>query len=509
MTLKSYLFCLFGGLILLLSTFQIAFIFWAQDNFKQQVIEKAEEVSLKVMDIALKDIDFESVNQNKHISDNEKPFVIETEHLISKVYINHSTNKHNSPITDTNNIETTMDTVVWRDEPLQNSDKNANINTLHNIKKVDLIKVKETLHASVERLHETIKTNRNTIVFSSKSPVNNKYAIEFGDHNNIDNFIDKVLIVIILSTLLALAFAYWLSTHLSKPMQSLSKGFSRLAKGKYDEEVMEQGSKETKQTIHDFNQMKDKLKALSISEKKLQQQNQLAELGEVSLGLAHALRNPIHTIGLSVEQLSLNNITAENKQSLITTIQNKIVHIDKTIRSLLSLTSTGINRNERLHLMGIVQDIILEYKASDRLGLTFKIDIPNTLYIMGCENEIRAILHTLIINACEASSEKQTIRITATSNVEDKQTIDISVTDEGSGLSKVVENSLFKPHITSKSEGAGMGLYTAQRLIKLFYHGNISLKNNDKKPGCLAIASFKGVIPTSNNTKQGKTNEPT
>jgi len=75
----------------------MAFIFWAQNNFEQQVKEKAEQVSMEVIDFAVSN--FNSPNVKVLVSGNEgvlkqpaKHFVIETENLRSDVVIHYSNN---------------------------------------------------------------------------------------------------------------------------------------------------------------------------------------------------------------------------------------------------------------------------------------------------------------------------------------------------------------------------------------------------------------------------------
>jgi signal transduction histidine kinase len=478
MSLRNYLFYLIGGLILLLSALQIAFIFWAQNNFEQQVQTKAQEFSLQMLDMAVDNIEMPDVpvvnNDNKEaITTWQKKFTIETADLISDVTI----------IANTDQVE--------HDSKTSSGKLSNNAEKAHEL--IDLKKIKKTLHASMQKLHKqteqgTIKLEQ--VVTKVSSPDHQQWFIKAS--SNIDNdsaiseFVQIVLLVILASTLLALAFAFWLSGKFSQPMQALSKGFQQLAQGNYVNTVAEQGVEETRQTIRNFNEMKTRLQQLSIIEKNHQQQAHLAELGDVSLGLAHALRNPIHTIGLSVEQLNIDNLTAKQRQHFIDKIQGKIAHIDKTIRALLTLTATGIKRNEQVPIIAVVKDIILEYKANDHHFLTFELDIAADLQLLGCESEIRAILHTLIINACEASHSHQTIIINAQQN---SLRIDISVQDQGVGLTDKIKEKLFQPHITNKAEGAGMGLYIAQRLMSLFYSGYISLDQHDIG-GCIATASF-------------------
>ena len=103
-------------------------------------------------------------------------------------------------------------------------------------------------------------------------------------------------------------------------------------------------------------------------------------------------------------------------------------------------------------------------------NLSFTTDIENNLTVKGSESEIRSILHTLITNACEANLNQGDVSITAKQR---EQQIYIEVKDQGSGLTEEISEKLFQPHISTKPEGAGMGLYIAKRLLSLHYNGSI------------------------------------
>ena len=128
MSLRNYLFTLIGSLILLLSLFQMAFIFWAQSNFEQQVQEKAEQVSMQFIEFAVEN--FEAPKVKIIAKNSKKPvkhFVIETENLISDVIINN----------DTNNSSEISENVI------------------------DVNQIRQSLHNSIEKLQKTPKLFKN------------------------------------------------------------------------------------------------------------------------------------------------------------------------------------------------------------------------------------------------------------------------------------------------------------------------------------------------------------
>ena len=55
----------------------------------------------------------------------------------------------------------------------------------------------------------------------------------------------------------------------------------------------------------------------------------------------------------------------------------------------------------------------------------------------------------------------------------------MEVLDEGSGLAPEVAERLFTPHLTTKEQGAGMGLYLAHRIATSRYGGTLELTSRE------------------------------
>ncbi|WP_281561701.1 HAMP domain-containing sensor histidine kinase [Thalassomonas sp. RHCl1] len=449
MSLKSYLFALIGALIVLLTLSQLALVYWLEYKVADDVDQQARFLTKEVIDIAIERIDDEQIK------------VVETPKAATK---------HQQP-----RQENTRVLLIEKQLP-------------------DKTILKEQLIRLVDNIHDS-----KTLHFTQDSPFPKVIYKKTGDRQQLrisnnplgqdsKNLIESIKIALIGSAVIALLFAYWLSSQFSKPLKSLALGFKHLAGGDYQHQVPVQGVKEISKTIDHFNTMVAKLAQLTEQEKQHKEIAHLAELGEVSRGLAHALRSPIHTIGLSIEQLTRDELTPEQKKQLSVTVRDKIGNIDKNIKALLTLTTTGISRNEHIPLLAVVQDIILEYKSSQGKRQLFDLQFPESFTITAAETEVRSILHTLIINACEANPENAKVCIRGA--VKADNILEITVTDQGQGLEPKVADKLFQPHVSTKPSGAGMGLYIARRIIRSHYRGNITLINHLQANGCIATASF-------------------
>jgi signal transduction histidine kinase len=89
----------------------------------------------------------------------------------------------------------------------------------------------------------------------------------------------------------------------------------------------------------------------------------------------------------------------------------------------------------------------------------------------GDANLLTIVFQNLVINAAQAMQGRGAVRVVL-SVVDGRQRVDII--DSGPGLPSEVRKQLFKPFLTTKARGTGLGLATARRLIEL-HDGHISL----------------------------------
>lgn len=276
---------------------------------------------------------------------------------------------------------------------------------------------------------------------------------------------------------LALFLVLWLGYRLIAPLQWLVQGFRRLAAGEPSVQLSQHSSlTEYQYVLEQFNHASRQLDELALQREQMQQQQQLAELGEISRGLVHALRNPIHTMALALEQLPQQ---APEQQALQKLIEQKMQHINRTLTALLTLSCEGVDRSQPVSIPLVLKDIMLEFAGQP---VQIALNLPEELLLNGAETELRSICHAVISNAVEASPVGGMIQVSL--NKMQGGAV-LSVRDQGPGLAPEIAAALFQPHVSSKAEGAGMGLYLCQRLLHRYYHGSIEL-DQAADGGCVA-----------------------
>ncbi len=510
MSIKRYLFILIGSIVLVVAAIQLLLIAYFKQHLNEEIAHKSQQLSTKIIDFAVENVNLsEIIEVSDKLQKREANEPVNGSHDdkgSSKCVMIRSVTRLNDQGEQVNeSVKVGCDDQVtvmeFKGEPSTKISLKTDANgtsTITNTFTADEIKRqkirwKTQLHKIIKEEHSN-EQGKDNFVFvtnhSFKSDSDSEHQVLIDrltdkQPSAIETLIDDMIMVILLSSLVALFLAFWLSNHFTRPLQRLSHGFEALEKGELGVQVKAVGINEYRKTIHSFNQMSQRLSRLAESEKTVQQQGHLAELGEVSRGLAHALRNPMHTIGLSVEQLKDPDLPEKLKLKLQGKIEAKIKHIDKTIKALLTLTSGEIVRDDDVPIRSVIQDVVLEMKSTDP-NVKLSLDAADTT-IKGAESEIRAIIHTLIVNAVESSNGQGNVDIKLT---ETDEAIKIEVTDQGAGIAASVAEKLFQPHVSSKAEGAGMGLYISRRLATLYYNGDVTLTAGSEG-GCVACVSLQ------------------
>jgi signal transduction histidine kinase len=308
-----------------------------------------------------------------------------------------------------------------------------------------------------------------------------------------------------LGLLLAAAVAH----RVSAPLRQLSAAARQVGEGKLGTQAPEPSDPEVALAVRSFNQMSEELARLARDTQTMRARRHLAELGEVARGLAHTLRNPLNALGLTVDELAARATDvgddgdeqrsegsagdAESTAALAGAARQQIRRIDRSIRSFLLLAAQGAGSDvstEPVELARLVDDVVLEAIQDCRRPVRIEVEPvdqeagdPGPV-VHGVSAELRAVLQALIVNAVEASPDGGTVRVrlasgpaSAAGSEGDSTRATIEVIDEGAGLAPQIRDRLFEPHLTTKPEGSGMGLFLSHRIVSDRYGGRLTLED--------------------------------
>ncbi len=289
---------------------------------------------------------------------------------------------------------------------------------------------------------------------------------------------------------LGLILAAVLAHGVTVPLRQLSAAASRLGDGALGSRVPVAASGELGQALAAFNRMSGRLEELDQRNRELSARKHLGEIGEISRGLAHTLRNPLNALGLSVEELAARG-DGTAAPDLAESARRQIRRIDSSLKSFLALASQSGGALAEVDLGELVEDVALEALQDSRGKVRLELEsIAGIARLRAIEPELRAVLQALVVNAIEASPAGGRVTVRGSSPAADRWRLEID--DEGPGLPPEVRARLFTPHLSTKANGSGMGLFLAHRIATSRYRGSLELV--DLKDSGGAVRGTRAIL---------------
>jgi nitrogen fixation/metabolism regulation signal transduction histidine kinase len=201
---------------------------------------------------------------------------------------------------------------------------------------------------------------------------------------------------------------------------------------------------------------------------------------EVAQRLAHEVKNPLTPIQLATERLAhrldgkLDGRDAEVLAKSTRTIVAQVEALKGMVDAFadyarapqVSLAPIALER-----LVGEVLDLY-DDPARYRVRRRFEAGLPP---VPGDSSRLRQLLHNLVKNAIEASSDAPEIEVGI---VRDGEGIALSVSDRGSGLPPDFDAGWFEPYRTGKAKGTGLGLAVVRKVAEE-HGGRVEAANRD------------------------------
>ncbi len=271
------------------------------------------------------------------------------------------------------------------------------------------------------------------------------------------------------------------SRRLARPLQSLAARAEELGRGGVGDRVPVTSSGEIGELEGAFDRMSVEMAELERQRDSWRRREHLAQLGDLSRGLAHTIRNPLHTLGLAVEELA-----GEGDDARVITARNQIRRIDRWIRSFLALGAGDAASAEPCDLVELVQECLLEVGQE---GVRIELQ-QSAVAIVAVATGVRAAIGNLLENAVQASppGSPPVVVVSATGD----QAI-VTIRDHGPGLPPAVRERIFEPHLTTRPGGAGMGLFLAKQLIVEMHRGRLEIEDAEGGGTLVTVSLPVGV----------------
>lgn len=230
----------------------------------------------------------------------------------------------------------------------------------------------------------------------------------------------------------------------------------------------------------------EKLDEKKKFESSLERAKKLSELGELTAGVAHEIRNPLASIK-GYAQYALKEMDSDNPiYPDIQIIMSEADRLDRIVERFVHFAKPDKPSYGIYKFSSLVEETIqlMEHDFNSR-NISVKYDLEKNDMLPMDHEQIKQVLINLLINSAQAFKSSGEIRIMSRL-MEQGNTFEIRIIDNGEGISESLMEKIFTPFFTTRDNGSGLGLSITARIVE--NHGGIfEIESTPGKGTCAII----------------------
>jgi len=223
------------------------------------------------------------------------------------------------------------------------------------------------------------------------------------------------------------------------------------------------------------------------AERRARQSERLAELGTMTGGLAHEIKNPLSTVLLNAQLLKEGLDDAKLPEEEKSRLQRRLDSLSREVQRLRDILTDFLQYAGRIKLdrrpvdLGALLEDLVDFflPQCEQAGVVLRLDAgARHCIVTGDEGLLKQALLNLMINAVQAMVPPMHSGTSVPSQPPTRQgelilklvpgqdSARIHVIDTGPGIPVEQRESIFLPYVSGKAGGSGLGLPTARRIVE-------------------------------------------
>lgn len=265
------------------------------------------------------------------------------------------------------------------------------------------------------------------------------------------------LSILLVGTLLAIVAGSLVARRMARPLRQLAHGVRAIADGDYAQRVPVEGGDEVAELAGAVNELAVKLGQLHELEAELRRRDRLSALGEVAVGIAHEVRNPLGIIKTSAELVQKKGNLPPTDTKLLSYVVDEVRRIDGLIKNFLAFAKPAPPLLAPVRAIDVIERVtrFAEPELARRHIALRLDDRAEGAIVKADEDQLYQACLNLILNAVDAMAGGGTLAISLNRA---GAHLRIAVSDTGHGISPEHKERIFNPFFTTKEQGTGLGL---------------------------------------------------
>ena len=205
----------------------------------------------------------------------------------------------------------------------------------------------------------------------------------------------------------------------------------------------------------------------------LTREDRLMRMVQLTASLSHELSQPLTSILYSAQAglrfLKSGKLDEKQTEEIFENIVEDDKRAGNLISSVKNLMKLETREPEKLNLNALIQDTLLIFNAEAKrnhieIGLNLE---KNLVFVFGDKIQLQQVLLNFFFNgaiAMEKNDENNKI-LNIFQRVKNN-VVTVSVRDNGPGIDESIKETIFKPFVTTREKGFGIGLAVSRSIIE-------------------------------------------
>ena len=271
-----------------------------------------------------------------------------------------------------------------------------------------------------------------------------------------------MLALSIMTLLISFLIAIPVAKHITKPISKLTIFAKNFVSSGIQSKPPEGGPVEVKEMTEAFTRM---IANLEKSQENLTRAAKLAVVGEMAAAMSHEVRTPLGIIRSSAQVLMREpQLTKEGKE-VCGFVISETERLNKLVSTLIDAAKPRALDLKPNDIIGLTKHALalLKVEAEKKnIQLHFEAHAMPELILNIDVAQMTQVVLNLLMNAIQILSEGGQVRVTISRMQTHAQ---ISVADDGPGISEDKRNHVFDPFFSQRAGGIGLGLAIVRQIV--------------------------------------------
>lgn len=282
----------------------------------------------------------------------------------------------------------------------------------------------------------------------------------------IDEFLSRLLLPYLMVMILAIVLCLVICRRITQPLTAMLEAMRRTDVGKHNEHIRYRYDDEVGRLVAQYNHMVDQL---ADSTDRLARSEREGAWRTMARQIAHEINNPLTPMKLNIQQLQRLHDTSDERfdvffQRSSRMLIEEIDNLSTIASSFSSFAKMPEVKTDKIDVATQLFSVITLFRTNQQKVPIRYVGAEYGVYAITDGEQIRQVFTNLLKNALQAIGGREDGDIIVI--LKDMGgSVEVSVSDNGSGIAEEIRERVFLPNFTTKSTGTGLGLAISKNIV--------------------------------------------